>query len=205
MSAVKKRLATDYGLMLCAPPYENIRCAEIRAIVFNKGVKENGGVFNHTQGWAVMAEALLGHGDRAYDYFRSYLPAAMNDRADIRGIEPYVYSQYTHSTYSERYGASRVPWLTGAASWAYYAVTQFILGIRPEPDGLRIDPCIPAKWEGFTVARRFRGKSLKIRVVNPEGVQKGVKRVTLNGKVLENSLLPADKLKELNEVVVEMG
>ena len=205
MASVKKRLSTDYGLMLCAPPYENIPCAEIRAIVFNKGVKENGGVFNHTQGWAVMAETLLGHGDRAFEYFRSYLPAAMNDQAEIRGIEPYVYSQYTHSTYSERYGASRVPWLTGAASWAYYAVTQYVLGLQPQPEGLRIDPCIPAKWKGFTVTRSFRGKTLQIRVTNRAAVQKGIKRVILNGRAIIGNLVLATDLKKENEVIVEMG
>src|SRR5664280_191881 len=109
MNAVNKQLATDYGLMLCAPPYENIGCAEIRSILFNKGVKENGSIFNHTQGWACLAETVLGHGDRAFRYFRSSMPAAMNDKAEIRGIEPYVYSQYTHSTYSARTGTSRVP------------------------------------------------------------------------------------------------
>ena len=155
MNSVQKHLATDYGLMLCAPPYENIPCAEIRSILFNKGVKENGGVFNHTQGWAVMAETMLGRGDRAFGYFRASMPAAHNDRAEIRGCEPYVYSQYTHSSYSPRYGASRVAWLTGAASWAYYTATQYILGIRPEVDGLRIDPCIPAAWKEFSCPSPF--------------------------------------------------
>jgi N,N'-diacetylchitobiose phosphorylase len=191
--------------MLCAPPYENIPCAEIRSIVFNKGVKENAGVFNHTQGWAVMAETLLGHGNRAYQYFRSYLPAAMNDKAEIRGIEPYVYSQYTHSTCSGRYGASRVPWLTGAASWAYYAATQYILGIQPEPGGLRINPCIPSGWKGFTATRRFRGKTVHVKVRNPHGVQKGVRKLILNGQALDGSLIPVSKLKSVNQVDVELG
>jgi cellobiose phosphorylase len=205
MNEVNTRLATDYGLMLCAPPYKNIRCAEIRAIVFNTGVKENAGVFNHAQGWAIVAETMLGHGDRAFEYFRSYMPAAMNDKADIRGIEPYVYSQYTHSIYSGRYGASRVPWLTGAASWAYYAATQYILGIRPEHKGLHIDPCIPAAWQEFTATRRFRNRLLNIKVINPAGIQKGVKRITLNGQLLEDNLIPVSKMKKENQVLVEMG
>jgi len=205
MEAVNKQLATDYGLMLCAPPYENIPCAEIRSIVFNKGVKENAGVFNHTQGWAIMAETMLGHGDRAYAYFRSYMPAAMNDKAEIRGIEPYVYSQYTHSIYSGRYGASRVPWLTGAASWAYYAATQYILGIQPEADGLRIDPCIPSAWKEFTVTRRFRNRTVNLKVINRDGVQKGVKKIMLNGQSLQGNLIPVSKMKPENDVIVEMG
>jgi len=205
MNEVNKQLATDFGLMLCAPPYENIRCAEIRSILFNKGVKENASIFCHTQGWAIMAETILGHGDRAFKYFRNYMPAAQNDKAEIRGIEPYVYSQYTHSTYSARYGASRVPWLTGAASWAYYAATQYILGIQPDYKGLRIDPCIPATWKEFTAVRRFRNKILNIRVINPRGVQKGVKRITLNGQPLGGNLIPVSKMKKENDVLVEMG
>jgi N,N'-diacetylchitobiose phosphorylase len=205
MQSVNRRLATDYGLMLCAPPYENIPCAEIRSVLFNKGVKENASIFNHTQGWATMAETLLGHGDRAFQYWRSYMPAAMNDKAEIRGIEPYVYSQYTHSIYSPRYGASRVPWLTGAASWAYYSATQYILGIMPDYEGLRIDPCIPRSWKGFEATRRFRGKTINIRVTNRAGVQKGVKRITLNGEVLNGNVVPANKLKGMNDVQVEMG
>ena len=205
MQSVNEKLACDYGLMLCAPPYDNMPVAEIRSIVFNKGVKENCGVFNHTQGWAVMAETMLGHGDRAFKYFRSSMPASFNDKAEIRGSEPYVYSQYTHSIYSPRYGASRVPWLTGAASWAYYAATQYILGIRPDYKGLLIDPCIPADWKEFSVVRRFRNKTLNIKVVNPNGVQKGVKKITLNGQTIEGSLIPVSKMKKENEVVVEMG
>ena len=205
MQSANEKLATDYGLMLCAPAYENIYCQEIRAILFNKGSKENGSIFNHIQGWAVMAETMLGHGDRAFKYFRSYMPASFNDKAEIRGSEPYVYSQYTHSIYSPRFGASRVPWLSGAASWAYYAATQYILGIRPDYKGLLIDPCIPADWKEFTATRRFRNKMLNIKVTNPNGVQKGVKKITLNGQTIEGNLIPVSKMQKENEVVVEMG
>jgi cellobiose phosphorylase len=205
MTSVNEKLATDYGLMLCAPPYENIPFAEIRSVTFNKGVKENAGVFNHTQGWAVMAETMLGHGNRAFKYFRSSMPASFNDKAEMRGIEPYVYSQHTHSIYSPRHGASRVPWLTGAATWAYYAATQYILGIRPDYKGLLIDPCIPADWKEFTATRRFRNKTLNIRVVNRAGVQKGVKKITLNGQPIDGNLIPVSKMKKENDVLVEMG
>lgn len=205
MDSAHKRLGTEYGLMLCAPPFEGIACTEIRAILFNKGSKENAGVFNHTQGWAVMAETLLGHGDRAFDTFRRSMPAAMNDRAEIRGIEPYVYSQYTHSKVSARCGAGRVPWLTGAASWATYAATQYILGIRPEYGGLCIDPCIPASWRAFEGTRRFRNRTLHIKVINPSGVQKGVQEITLNGQAIQGNLIPVSKMKAVNEVLVVMG
>jgi N,N'-diacetylchitobiose phosphorylase len=205
MGAVEKYLATDCGVMLCAPPFVNTDMSVMRAVLFNPGMKENGSIFTHTQGWAAIAETLLGRGDLAWRFFRATLPAAWNERAEIREIEPYVYCQFTHGPDSPRFGASRVPWLSGSASWAYVAATQYILGIRPEYDGLRIDPCIPAAWKGFTVRRKFRGKTLKIAVKNPIGVQKGVKSLTLNGAKLADSLLPADRLAAENTVDVEMG
>jgi N,N'-diacetylchitobiose phosphorylase len=191
--------------MLCAPPLIKTPIEVMRAVVFNPGIKENAGIFNHTQGWGVMAECIMGNGDRAYEYFRASMPAAYNDRAEIRQIEPYVQGQTTYSTYSPRPGNTRTSWLTGAAAWAYYSATQYILGIRPELDGLRIDPCIPKDWEGFKATRRFRGRSIAIEVTNPERVSRGVKSVTLNGNVLSDNLIPADKLKAENKVSVELG
>jgi N,N'-diacetylchitobiose phosphorylase len=205
MQTVNEKLATPYGLMLCAPPLIKTPIEVMRAVVFNPGIKENAGIFNHTQGWGVMAECIMGNGDRAYEYFRASMPAAYNDRAEIRQIEPYVQGQTTYSTYSPRPGNTRTSWLTGAAAWAYYSATQYILGIRPELDGLRIDPCIPKDWEGFKATRRFRGRSIAIEVTNPERVSRGVKSVTLNGNVLSDNLIPADKLKAENKVSVELG
>jgi len=152
-----------------------------------------------------MAECLLGHGDRAYEYVRASLPAAYNDRAEIRQIEPYVYGQTTYSVYSPRAGTSRTSWLTGAASWAYHSVTQHLLGLRPEIDGLRIDPCIPHTWVGFRAARRFRGRTLEIVVENPDGVCRGVKRLVLNGEPMSGTRVPADRLSDVNRVAVTLG
>ena len=205
MQAVRERLATEFGLMICDPPYVHTDFHVMRAALFNAGLKENGSIFTHTQGWAVIAETLLGHGDLAYQYFRSYLPAAYNSRAEVRQIEPYVYCQFTHSKYSPRFGASRVPWLSGSAAWSFYAATQFILGCQPEYGGLRIDPCIPSAWKEFNMTRVFRGKKLTIAVNNPAGVQKGVKKLVLNGRQLESNLIPAEMLLEENHVEVEMG
>jgi cellobiose phosphorylase len=204
MRSVHERLASPYGIALCEPFTEtdyNI----VRAMLFNPGLKENGGIFVHTQGWAVMAECMLGHGDRAYQYLRSYLPAAYNKKADVREIEPYVLCQSTHGKESPKHGASRIPWLSGSATWTYYAITQYILGIQPEVEGLRIDPCIPSKWKSFTVRRLFRGKALNILVKNPEGVQKGVKSMVLNGETLKGNFIPVAKMRETNKVEVLMG
>ncbi len=205
MRAVKDRLATDCGLMICHPPYVETDYNVMRAALFNPGMKENGGIFTHIQGWAVIAETMLGHGDLAWQYYAATLPSAWNDRAEIREIEPYVYCQFTHSKDSPRFGAARVPWLSGSATWAFTTASQYILGIRPDYDGLIVDPCIPAAWKGFTVTRRFRGKSVHVAVTNPAGVQKGVKRLVVNGETLPGNLIPAGKLAEDNQVTVEMG
>jgi N,N'-diacetylchitobiose phosphorylase len=205
MAAVKEKLATPYGLMLCAPPFSKTSIEVMRAVVFNPGIKENAGIFNHTQGWGVMAEAMLGHGDRAYEYCKAALPAAYNDRAEIRQMEPYVQGQTTYSTFSPRAGNARTSWLTGAAAWSYYSLTQYVLGIRPEYDGLRIDPCIPSAWKGFAAERRFRGKIVRIEVKNPKGACKGIRELSLNGEKLPGNLVPANMLKAENAVLAVMG
>ncbi|MFN2189851.1 MAG: GH36-type glycosyl hydrolase domain-containing protein, partial [Candidatus Promineifilaceae bacterium] len=116
MRTVHERLATPYGLMLAAPPLVRTPIDVMRAVVYNPGIKENAGIFNHTQGWGVMAECMLGHGDRAYEYFCASMPAAYNDRAELRQCEPYVQAQTTYSTFSPRAGNARTSWLTGAAA-----------------------------------------------------------------------------------------
>jgi len=205
MASVETHLATDYGLMLCTPPFAETNMSVMRAVLFNPGMKENGAIFTHTQGWAVIAETMLGHGDKAYSYYRASMPAAWNDRAEQREIEPYVYCQFTNAPMSARAGAARVPWLSGSAAWAYVAGTQYVLGIRADWHGLVVDPCIPADWKGFTATRRFRGQTLSITVENPKGVEKGVASLTLNGEALSGNVIPASKLKDTNTVVVVMG
>ena len=205
MQAVHDHLATPYGLMLCAPPFAETPVDVMRAVVFNPGIKENAGIFNHTQGWGVIAQCLLGDGDRAYEYYRAAMPAAYNGRAELRQSEPYVQGQTTYSIYSPRAGNTRTPWLTGAAAWAYLSATQYILGLRPELDGLRLDPCIPSHWPGFKATRRFRGKHIQIEVKNPQGVCRGVSTVTLNGETLDGSLIPVDRLADRNRVEVVLG
>ncbi|HSR32355.1 MAG TPA: glycosyl hydrolase family 65 protein [Anaerolineae bacterium] len=205
MQSVQERLATPYGLMLSAPPFVKTSIDVMRAVVFNPGIKENAGIFNHTQGWAVMAECILGNGDRAYEYYRASMPAAYNDRAEIRQIEPYVQGQTTYSTYSPRAGNTRTPWLTGAATWAYFSATQYILGLQPELDGLRIDPCIPSTWQGFKATRRFRDRVIHIEVRNPKGVCRGVTTLTLNGERVAGNLVPVGRLGAHNRVEVVLG
>jgi N,N'-diacetylchitobiose phosphorylase len=202
MQSVKERLATPFGLMLAAPPFAKTSIDVMRAVVFNAGIKENSGIFNHTQGWGVMAECMLGNGDQAYEYFKAAMPAAYNTRAEIRQSEPYVQGQTTYSTASPRAGNTRTSWLTGAAAWSYYSATQYILGIRPEIEGLRIDPCIPSDWEGFTVKRIFRNHQIDIIVHNPKHICSGVSEMVLNGQKISGNLLSLNNLAQINQVEV---
>ncbi|HOF10881.1 MAG TPA: N,N'-diacetylchitobiose phosphorylase [Opitutaceae bacterium] len=205
LAAVQQRLASDYGVALCNPPFDKTPVKVMRAVLFNPGNKENGGIFSHTQSWVVLAEIARGNGDAAYRYYRSFMPSAQNDQAEVREIEPYVHCQSTHAPASKKYGKSRVPWLSGTASWSHYTATQYILGIRPELGGLRIDPCIPTTWPGFTAKRTFRGKALDIEVQNPSGVSRGVKSLTVDGVEIKGNLIPAAKLKKGAKIVAILG
>lgn len=205
MESVKKHLATEHGLLLCDPPHRNPdQHIQLPLLVYPPGHKENAGIFCHSNAWAVVAETMLGNGDQAHEYYRSYLPARYNDKAEIRQVEPYVYCQFTHGSTSPRFGQSRNPWLTGTASWSYIAATQYILGLRPTADGLRIDPCIPKGWKGFSVRRRFRGKWLVITVQNPNGASKGVKYVMLNSETIQGNVVPFSQLKDENRITVTL-
>ncbi|MBI3174450.1 MAG: N,N'-diacetylchitobiose phosphorylase [Chloroflexi bacterium] len=205
METVHRQLATPYGLMLSAPPFVKTPVDVMRAVVFNPGIKENAGIFNHTQGWGIMAECMLGHGDRAYEYLRASMPAAYNTKAEIRQCEPYVQAQTTYSTYSPRAGNTRTAWLTGAAAWSYFSATQYILGIRPEADGLRLDPCIPSAWDGFSATRQFRGRTLRIAIHNPEHVCQGVVKLTVDGVAVQGNLIPADLSAGEHQVEAWLG
>jgi cellobiose phosphorylase len=132
-----------------------------------------------------MAECALGLADRAYETYRASMPAAYNERAEVRQIEPYVQGQTTYSIFSPRAGNCRTPWLTGAAAWAYFSATQAILGIRPEIEGLRLDPCIPSSWKGFEATRRFRGCEYRIQVRRT-----GQRRLVVDGRQLDGNLVP---------------
>jgi cellobiose phosphorylase len=205
MAALKRELATPYGVMLSAPPFTKTPPTVMGGVIFNHGVKENGGIFCHTQSWAVIAECLLGNGDQAYEYYRAFMPAAYNDRAEVREIEPYVHCQTTYATCNRNAGQSRVPWLSGTASWSHHAALQWILGVRPELDGLRIDPCIPKHWPGFTMTRSFRGKTLRIEVQNPAGVCRGIKTLTVDGQPVVGDVVPIARLREGSRIVAILG
>jgi cellobiose phosphorylase len=213
MDSVHTHLASEHGVALCDPPHTHpIPGIGLSLLVFPPGHKENGGIFCHANSWTIVAEGILGRGDRAYEFYRSYLPARYNDHAEVHQVEPYVYCQFTHGPTSPRFGQARNPWLTGTASWSYIGVTQYILGIRPELEGLRIDPCLPTAWDGYQVTRRFRGLDLTIKVTNAAHVSTGVAAMTVNGIPVDLSdddargaLVPVGALADGAEIVVALG
>ena len=204
LDSVRKRLASEWGVAICHPPFVKTPVQVMRAVLMNPGNKENGGIFSHTQSWAVLAEVLAGDGDTAWRYYRSFLPACQNDRAEIRQIEPYVHCQSTHSPASEKFGNSRVPWLSGTASWAHYTATHYLLGIRPESGGLCIDPCIPKDWPGFKATRKFRGMTLHIEIKNPSGKNRGVSRLELDGKTVKGNILEINQLHNGSKITATL-
>src|SRR5690606_1623816 len=161
------------------------------------------GIFCHPQGWAVIAETMLGNAERAYEYYRAYMPAAYNDRAEVRQIEPYVHCQSTHSKYSGLFGASRLPWLSGTASWSYFAATQHILGIQPDYDGLRIAPCLPSAWPQVRVRRVFRERTFDIVIHNGKQGH-GVQSLVHNGNSIAGDCIPAADFADVNHVEVQL-
>lgn len=205
LESVKEKLATPYGLMLCAPPFVHADREIMSSVVFLPGIKENAGIFNHTQGWGVIAEIMNSNGDRAYEYCKAALPAAYNDKAEVRQSEPYVIGQTTYSTYSKRPGNTRVSWLSGAATWNYYSITQYMLGIRPQYDGLLIDPCVKHDWDSFSVERRWRNMNISIEVKNPSRVCRGIESLEVDGKKLDSVLVPVDLLHDGSRIIAVMG
>ena len=190
IGALDQHLDTEFGMKICDPPYVATDPEVCLSRLFNPGMKENGGIFNHTQGWGIMAAAKLGLGDRAYASLKKVLPSSYNDRAELREVEPYVVCQSTHSEYSPRFGSGRVSWLSGSAVWNYVAMTRSILGIQADYDGLVIDPCIPSDWPGFTAKRRFRGAQYHIEVQNPEGICKGHVSLVVDGREIQGNRIP---------------
>jgi len=205
MNSVYNILNTPYGAKLLDPPYKKHYFDGALMKVFNLDVKENGGIFSQSQGWLILAESLLGHGNRAFQYFMETSPIAMNDKAEIRVSEPYVHGQFTESKASPYEGRSHVHWLTGTASTVMVGCVEGICGMRPDFDGLFIAPSIPSAWDGFKIEKMFRGKKLNITIDNSAHVESGVAKLTLNGEVLDGNYVPAAKLADVNDIVVVMG
>lgn len=204
MEGVSQRLNTAYGAVLMDPPYHAHAFDGALAVIYNPGTKENAGIFSQSQGWLILAEALCGHGERAFGYFTENAPAAQNDRAEIRHLEPYCYGQFTEGPASKHFGRSQVHWLTGTASTVMVGCVEGILGLRPDLDGLRLAPAIPKEWDSFTMEKDFRGHRLHICVENPGHHESGCRSLTLNGQAMPDNYIPVSALRDENDIILTM-
>jgi cellobiose phosphorylase len=202
LDSVERKLNTRHGIKVSAPGFNGYDPAKGGITTYPPGAKENCGIFLHVNPWVIIAETLLGNGERAYRYYSQINPAKKNDSIETFECEPYVYPQNILSDEHPLFGLARNSWLSGTASWMYQAGTRYILGIQPEYDGLRVDPCIPADWDGFEVTRTFRGGTYQISVRNPEHVSRGVRQVTVDGQVIEGNVIPAAEGEQQVEVVM---
>ena len=210
LDSVWERLNTAYGAVIMDPPYRAHAFDGALAVIYNAGVKENGGIFSQTQGWLILAEALRGHGERAFTYFMENAPSAQNDRAEIRRMEPYCYGQFTEGKTSPHFGRSHVHWLTGTASTVMVGCVEGILGLRPDFGGLALAPSVPRSWGLFEIDKDFRGCHLHIVVHNDEHRESGCRRLLVNGMDVSGvpgvpgNYIPEELLTKATEVEMWM-
>ncbi len=205
LDSVKQHLDTEHGMVLIEPPYSEYHVELGEVSSYPPGYKENGGIFCHNNPWVIIGEAIAGRGDRAYESYAKIAPAFREEISELHRMEPYVYSQMIAGKAAKRHGEAKNSWLTGTASWNFVAITQWILGIHPDYNGLRIDPRIPSGWDGFTVNRVFRGTTYRVTVKNPDHVSSGISRVTVNGEPIKGNIVPVGKEGETVDVTVVMG
>ena len=205
MQSVEKYLDTKYGIVLLQPPYHryHVELGEISS--YPPGYKENAGIFCHNNPWISIAETVIGRGNRAWQVYTRTCPAYIEDISEIHRTEPYVYSQMIAGKDAPNFGEAKNSWLTGTAAWTFWNLSQAILGVQPSYDGLCINPCIPEGFGDFTLTRTFRDAVYHIEVKNPDNVQKGVKKVVVDGKEYEGCLIPFEEGKKEYHVTVCMG
>lgn len=202
LDSVKERLDSEHGIVLNQPAYTEYQIGYGEISSYPPGYKENAGIFCHNNPWIIIGETVLGRGDRAWEYFRKICPSYTEHISDLHKVEPYVYAQMIAGKDAFRPGEAKNSWLTGTAAWNFYAVSQYILGIRPAYDGLEIDPCISPEWKTYGVTRKFRGATYHITVNNPGGKMKGVSSVIVNGKPVEGNVVPVQPAGSVCEVEV---
>ncbi len=205
LDSVTEHLDTEYGIVLNHPSFSryHLELGEISS--YPPGYKENGGIFCHNNPWIMIGEAMLGRGDKAFDYYRKIAPAYLEEISDLHRTEPYVYAQMIAGKDAVRPGEAKNSWLTGTAAWNYFAITQYILGIKPHYDGLVIDPCIPEGWEGYSVRRVFRGVTYEIEVRNPAHLSAGVRELIVDGEAVKGNKIPVFEPGSVHSVKVILG
>lgn len=205
MNSVKKYLDTKYGLVLNNPAFTRYYKEYGEISTYPGGYKENAGIFCHNNAWIICAEAAIGRGDQAFEYYSKIAPAYLEDISDLHRTEPYVYAQMIAGKDAKRHGEAKNSWLTGTASWNFVAISQYILGCIPDYNGLKIDPSIPEAWDGFKLRRMFRGNTYNITIKNPDHVSKGIKSVVCDGVKVNGNVLPVFDAGTEHEVEVVMG
>ncbi|MFX1482059.1 MAG: GH36-type glycosyl hydrolase domain-containing protein [Promethearchaeota archaeon] len=191
MDAVKEHLDTKYGLILLSPAYSRYY-QEIGALSsYAPGLKENASIWSHANAWAIIAECMLGRGNRAYEYYKKLAPPTKNGMASIHQAEPYVYAQTIAGRDHQAFGMAKQSWLTGTAAWMMTAASNWIVGVRPQYQGLLVDPCIPTSWKSFRMIRHYRDTVYDIAFSNPSGISKGIESIRVDGKPQETNLIPA--------------
>lgn len=205
LDSVKEHLDTKYGIVLQQPAYSRyyLNLGEISS--YPPGYKENAGIFCHNNPWVSIAETRIGRGSRAFEIYCRTCPAYIEDISEIHRTEPYVYSQMIAGKDAPKHGEAKNSWLTGTAAWTFVNVSQYILGIRPDFDGLRIDPCIPAELDEFTVTRKYRNAVYRIHVKNPDHVEKGVRSITINQETMDGNCIVPRRDNAEYDVEVLMG
>ena len=205
LKSVEKYLDSEYGICLNQPAYTKyyVNLGEISS--YPPGYKENAGIFCHNNPWIACAETVVGHGDRAFEVYKKTNPIYLEEKSEIHRTEPYVYCQMVAGKDAPTFGEGKNSWLTGTAAWTFTTVSQYILGIKPDLDGLRVDPCIPKHVEKYTVSRKFRGKTYEIEVLNPSHVEKGVKEMTVDGNAVSGNLIDPSLGGDTVKVTVTMG
>ena len=202
LDSVKERLETKYGIVLLNPAYTKYQLNLGEISSYPPGYKENAGIFCHNNPWIIFAETIMGHGNRAYDLYKKTCPTFLEDISEIHRTEPYVYCQMVAGKDAPTFGEGKNSWLTGTAAWTFTVLTQGMLGIQPDYDGLLINPCIPSSVKGYTVDRLFRGTKYHITVKNPKHVQKGVKKLIVDGKEIPVGPIPQTKKKNVTVEVI---
>lgn len=203
LDSVKERLDTKYGVMLLQPAYKDYHLNLGEVSSYPPGYKENAGIFCHNNPWVSIAETVIGRGDRAFEIYKKTCPAYVEEISEIHRTEPYVYSQMVAGADAPRHGEAKNSWLTGTAAWTFVNVSQYIIGIRPEFDGLVVDPCIPSNMPGFKATRVFRDATYNITVENPSGAQKGVSKLIVDGQEMSGNMIPfIDGKKEYNATII---
>ena len=205
LDSVKKYLDTDYGIMLLQPAYTRYHEELGEVSSYPPGYKENAGIFCHNNPWVSIAETVIGRGNRAFEIYKKTCPAYIEDISEIHRTEPYIYCQMVAGRDAVFYGEGKNSWLTGTAAWTFVNISQYILGIYPTLEGLSVDPCIPGDFGDFSIERSYRNARYHISVKNPSGVEKGVKRMLVNGKEISGNLIPYDENVKEYEVLVTMG